>query len=127
LVSPVLDSSAILAVIFDETGSDDVAPLLQGAFVCTVNLTEVYTRLLLRGVPADLAWSRLLRMGFEVCPYYEHHARIAAEMVAQTRPLGLSLGDRACLALAMERKATVYTTDRAWKSLGLGIEVQVIR
>lgn len=125
--SPVLDSSAILAVIFDEPGGDDVAPLLQGASVSAVNLTEVYTRLLLRGVPADLAWSRILRLGFEVCPYCEHQARIAAEMIAQARPLGLSLGDRACLALAIERKATVYTTDRAWEKLGLNIEVNVIR
>lgn len=125
--SPVLDSSAILAVIFDEPGSDHVASLLLGAWVSTVNLTEVYTRLLLRGVPADLAWSRILGMGFEICPYDEQQARIAAEMIAQTRPLGLSLGHRACLALAVERKATVYTTDRMWKKLGLSIEVNVIR
>jgi PIN domain nuclease of toxin-antitoxin system len=44
-----------------------------------------------------------------------------------TRPYGLSLGDRACLALAIRRKATVYTTDAAWKNLNLGIEVEVIR
>lgn len=125
--SPVLDSSAILAVIFDEPGSDLVAPLLQGALLSTVNLTEVYTRLLLRGVPPDVAWSRMLRMGFEVCPYDEHQARTAAEMISRTRPLGLSLGDRACLALAVERKATAYTTDRAWKILDVGIDVEVIR
>lgn len=125
--SPVLDSSAILAVIFDEPGSNDVAPLLQDSLVSTVNLTEVYTRLLLQGAPADLAWSRILSMGFEVCPYYEHQARIAAEVIAQTRPFGLSLGDRACLALAIDRKAIVYTTDRAWKDLHLGIAVEVIR
>lgn len=123
----MLDSSAILAVIFDEPGSDDVAPLLQGALASTVNLTEVYTRLLLRGVPPDLAWNRILRMGFEVCPFYEPQARIAAEMIAHTRPLGLSLGDRACLALAIERKATVYTTDRAWQDLNLEIQIAVIR
>ena len=48
-------------------------------------------------------------------------------MIAQTRPYGLSLGDRACLALAIQRKATVYTTDAAWKNLNLSIEVDVIR
>lgn len=125
--SPVLDSSAILAVIFNEPGSDSVAPLLQGALVSTVNLTEVYTRLLLRGVPADLAWSRIFRMGFEVCPFYEHQARIAAEIIAQTRPLGLSLGDRACLALAVERKAAVYAADAAWRNLDLPIQIEIIR
>ena len=127
MASRVLDSSAILAVIFDEPGSDDVVPLLQGALLSAVNLTEVYTQLLLRGVPANLAWSRILQMGFEVCPYQEHQARIAAEMIAQTRPLGLSLGGRACLALAIERKATVYTADRRWKRLALSVTVEVIR
>jgi PIN domain nuclease of toxin-antitoxin system len=52
---------------------------------------------------------------------------MAGGLVKVTRPFGLSLGDRACLALAIERKVTVYTTDRVWKSLNLGIEIEVIR
>jgi PIN domain nuclease of toxin-antitoxin system len=48
-------------------------------------------------------------------------------LIAQTRPFSLSLGDRACLALALQRQATVYTTGRAWKNLDLGIKVEVIR
>ncbi|HEV2134506.1 MAG TPA: type II toxin-antitoxin system VapC family toxin [Terracidiphilus sp.] len=125
--SSALDSSAILAVIFNEPGSDRVAPLLQGALLSTVNLAEVHTQLLLRGVPADLSWSRILSMGFDVCHFDEEQARIAAELIAKTRPLGLSLGDRSCLALAIQRQAAVYTTDRAWQSLSLGIQIEVIR
>lgn len=125
--SPVLDSSAILAVIFNEPGSDRVSPLLQGALLSSVNLAEVHARLLLRGVPADLSWSRILGMGFEVSDFDAEQARIAAELISKTRPLSLSLGDRACLALALQHRATVYTTDRAWKDLDLGIEVEVIR
>jgi ribonuclease VapC len=127
LDSVVLDSSAILAVIFNEPGSERVAPLLQGALLSTVNLAEVHTRLILDGVPADFAWSRILSMGFEVCHFEQEQARIAAELIAKTRPLGLSLGDRACLGLAILRQASVYTTDRAWKTLDLGIEIEVIR
>ena len=52
---------------------------------------------------------------------------MAAELIHVTQPYGLSLGDRACLALAIERKAKVYTADRCWKNLSLGIEVEVIR
>ena len=63
----------------------------------------------------------------ESVPFDEVQARLAGELVAQTRPYGLSLGDRACLALAIQRKATVYTTDAAWKKLNLPIEVEVIR
>lgn len=123
----VLDSSAILAVIFNEPGSDVILPLLQGGLLSTVNLAEVHTRLLLRGVGVDFAWQRVLDLGCEVCFFDDGQARAAGELVAQTRPYGLSLGDRACLALAIQRKATVYTTDAAWKNVGVGVDVEVIR
>jgi len=123
----VLDSSAILAVVFSEPGSDAVLPLLQGGLLSTVNLTEVHTRLLLRGASADFAWRRVLDLGCEVSFFDDRQARLAAELIGHTRPFGLSLGDRACLALALEHKATVYTTDAAWKKLDLDIDVEVIR
>lgn len=123
----VLDSSAVLAVIFNEAGNDLVAPLIGGALLSTVNLAEIHSRLIQRGSLANFAWNRLITMGCEIHSFTEQHARIAAELVRPTKPYGLSLGDRACLALAIERKAKVFTTDRAWKNLGLGIEVEVIR
>lgn len=123
----VLDSSAVLAVIFNEAGSENIVDLLQGGLLSTVNLTEIHTRMLLDGWPVDLAWNRVLNMGLDICFFSDEQARVAAELVRVTRPYGLSLGDRACLALAMERKATVYTTDRTWKKLELGIQIEVIR
>jgi ribonuclease VapC len=120
----VLDSSAILAVLFDEPGSDAVVPLLGGALVSAVNLAEVHGSLLRRGAKADFAWNRVVELGCEVCPFDEQQARIAGELPGR---IELSAGDRACLALAIERDATVYTTDRRWKNLELGIEVKVIR
>jgi PIN domain nuclease of toxin-antitoxin system len=123
----VLDSSAILAVVFNEPGGDIVLPLLKGGFLSTVNLAEVHTLLVLRGVDADFAWRRVMAFGCEVSFFDDLQARLAGELVAQTRPYGLSLGDRACLALAIHRKATVYTTDAAWKKLNLPIAVEVIR
>ncbi|MGD1061668.1 MAG: type II toxin-antitoxin system VapC family toxin [Terracidiphilus sp.] len=128
MASPaVLDSSAILAVIFNERGGDQVLPLLDGGLLSAVNLAEVHTRLLLRGAGADFAWRRVMEFGCEICFFDDQQARVAGELVVQTRPYGLSLGDRACLALAIQRKAAVYTTDAAWKNLGLSIEVNVIR
>jgi ribonuclease VapC len=123
----VLDSSAILAVIFDEPGSETVLPLLQGALLSAVNLAEVHARLLLRGVNADFAWRHVHDLGCEICLFSDQEARLAGELVDRTRPYGLCLGDRACLALAIHRQATVYTTNAAWKNLDLGIEVEVIR
>ena len=122
----VFDTSAILAVIFDESGGNIVLPLLRDGLVSSVNMAEAHTILLLRGSGPGFAWSRLLAFGFEICPFSEKQARTAAELVGITRRYGLSLGDRACLALALERKATVYTTDTAWKNLSLGVDIEVI-
>lgn len=92
-----------------------------------MNLAEVHTRLLLHGAGADFAWRRVMEFGCEICFFDDQQARVAAELIAQTRPYGLSLGDRACLALAIQRKAAVYTTDAAWKNIDPGIEVNLIR
>jgi ribonuclease VapC len=122
-----LDSSAILALLLSEPGGSRVAPVLHNGVLSTVNLAEVHTVLLRRGEDSITAWKKLTALPFEVCPLTQQQARLVAELEASTKRFGLSLGDRACLALAIERKAKVYTTDRTWKSLSLGIEVEVIR
>ena len=126
-VLAVFDSSAILSVLLGERGADVVVPVLQGGLLSSVNLLEIHTRMLnLAAAPAH-SWNRIMNLQCEICPLTETQARIAAELVASTRAFGLSLGDRACLALAIERGAKVYTTDRVWKSIPLGIEIAVIR
>ncbi len=123
----MLDSSAVLAVILEEPGGEAVTGVLQGGLLSTVNMAEVHARILRRGASGDEVWGLILNCSCEVCFFSDEQARIAAELIAVTRPFGLSLGDRACLALAIERKATVYTADRDWKKLSLGIEIEVIR
>jgi ribonuclease VapC len=125
--SVVFDSSAILAVLFQEPGAEKVADLLNGGLLSTVTLAEVSAVLALRGTPPDLVRSRIREMGCEVCLFEEEIAHRTGELAAQTRPYGLSLGDRACLALASAHKAIACTTDSNWKKLHLGIEVIVIR
>ena len=63
----------------------------------------------------------------EVFSFDPAQATVAGGLVASTRSVGLSLGDRACLALAMLLKAPVYTTDRLWKKLHLGVEIRLLR
>jgi ribonuclease VapC len=123
----VFDSSAMLAVLLYEPGYMTVAPLLLGGLVSTVNLSEVHARMMRRGGAPVSIWKQILSLGCVACPFTEQQARATAELISITRPYGLSLGDRACLALAMDRKAKVYTTDKAWQSLSLGIEIEVIR
>lgn len=124
----VLDASALLAVLNQEPGSESLSPerLIQ-ATLSAVNLAEVHTKLVRRGVPAEEAWEDATSIVAEIVPFTEEQARIAGGLVAQTQSLGLSLGDRACLALALAVKAPVYTTDRAWKNLKLGIRIHILR
>ena len=127
----VLDASAVLAVLFDEPGAGEIIDLLHGGLLSTVNLAEIQSQLLLAGRPPGVAWNRVLSMGFEVVFFSEEQARLAAELAEKLvgnsqPPKALSLGDRACLALAIERNATAYTTNRTWKNLSLDLEVVVI-
>lgn len=125
---PVLDSSAILAVVNAEPGHEKLSgELLTHAVASTVNLAEGHAKLLSRGWPSDLAWQDANGPIDEAIPFEPEHARIAGDLVSATRHLGLSLGDRACLALALALNAPVYTTDKSWKSLKLKIPIHVLR
>jgi PIN domain nuclease of toxin-antitoxin system len=124
----VLDASAILALISGEAGSEQLTPeLLATAVGSTVNLAEVQGKLVSRGWSSEEAWQDATSPIQEVIPFDEHHARAAGDLIAYTRTLGLSLGDRACLALSMSLMAPVYTAERTWKKLKLGIPIHVIR
>jgi PIN domain nuclease of toxin-antitoxin system len=116
-----------MTVLHGEKGAERVAACLQWAIVSTVNLAEVQTKLVSAGMEEQLAWWHIAEIKCQSAAFDEEQARIAGGLVKITKPFGLSLGDRACLALAIKRKATVYTTDRAWKNLELGIEIEVIR
>jgi PIN domain nuclease of toxin-antitoxin system len=124
----VLDASAVLALLNNEPGSDNLTPeLLSNAICSMVNVAEVQTKLLSEGGSPDEAWEDTLSPIREAAPFTAEHARIAGSLVAQTRALGLSLGDRACLALGLVLKAPVYTADESWKNLKLGVRIYVIR
>jgi ribonuclease VapC len=112
--SYVLDASALLCLIQKEAGSDRVAECLPNAVISSVNLAEVITKLHDHGVPESVIQSMLGFLQCDTVQFQEADAYLAAAIRAETRHMGLSLGDRACLALAKRRKATALTTDRAW-------------
>jgi ribonuclease VapC len=118
----------MLAVLNAEPGSEKLTPeMLNNSTGSTVNLAEVHTKLVSRGGDPDEAWEDALSAIQEAAPFDEEQARITGSLVAQTRALGLSLGDRACLALGLALKAPVYTADRSWKNLKVGVRIHVIR
>lgn len=124
----VLDASALLAVLNSERGSDKLTPeLLAEATSSTVNLAEVHGKLVDRGLHPDDAWEATLSPIRDATDFTPEHARIAGSLIAVCRPLGLSLGDRACLALGLALGAPVYTADKSWKALKLAVRVHFIR
>jgi PIN domain nuclease of toxin-antitoxin system len=123
----VLDASAVLALILDETGADKVEAHLDGAVVSAVNLAEVGAKMLERGSSLEAVDAELRAAGIEVVPFDEAHALEAARLRPLTRAWGLSLGDRACLALGGLTGCPVLTTDREWAQAGLPLDIRLIR
>lgn len=129
--SYVLDASALLAFLFDEAGADEVLACLERRpHMSAVNFAEVLTKLSDQGAPPASAMMRLRDSGvadlIQVTPFDGDQARTVADLRPATRHLGLSLGDRACLALALRRGATALTADRAWLAVD-GVQVETIR
>lgn len=123
----VLDSSAVLALLFNEPGASRVASALADSWLSAVNLSEVLAVVRRRGKDPQQILDEMLEAPVTIVPFDITVAMLAADLEAPTRVFGLSLGDRACLALALERVVSVLTADRAWAQLALPVRVELIR
>ncbi|MGI8678788.1 MAG: type II toxin-antitoxin system VapC family toxin [Jatrophihabitans sp.] len=128
-MTAVLDASAVLTLLYREPGHDVVAELVDGAVISAVNWSEVVQKLAQRGVPDPGAVvAGLLALGAEVMAFGRGDAETAAGLWPAGRACGLSLGDRACLAVATAVPAGVaVTADTAWANVEAGVEIRVIR
>jgi ribonuclease VapC len=132
-LAPVLDASALLAHLRDEPGADVVAEAIaSGAVISTVNLAEVFSRVADRGgdpaqLAAELTQRGLLDGAITVEPFTAADAIDAGRLRPLTRDAGLSLGDRACLALARRLDAPALTADTDWQGVAHGVELRPIR
>lgn len=127
MAEAVLDASALLAVVGSERGAERVLAHLSGARMSAVNLAEVLGKLTDLGMPLEFARDLVERLGPDIEPLDEAQAVDVAALRRPTRGLGLSIGDRSCLALAADRGVPAVTADRAWSGLDVGVEVVVIR
>jgi ribonuclease VapC len=130
---PVLDASALLAYLREEPGADIVADTIaDGAIMSAVNLAEVLSRSADRGADpaklvARLTEGGLLDGAITVEPFTAADAIDTARLRPLTRGAGLSLGDRACLALARRLDNPAVTADTAWQGIPHGVELHQIR
>lgn len=127
MAKTVLDASALLAFVNREPGAERVTAVLGEAAISTVNFSEVVTKLALRNRSPQRILDELTEFELEVVDFSRALAEDAGLLATATRGQGLSLGDRACLALARRENAVALTADNAWRQVQVGIEIQFIR
>ena len=123
----VLDASALLALLFQEPGGEKVLERLPGSMLSTVNLSEVVTKSVDAGMTIEESRLVLAGLPCQIVPFDGEHAYLAAALRLVTRPFGLSLGDRACLALGWTTGWPVVTAERTWAECDVGVQVIQIR
>lgn len=122
----VLDSSALLAYLNGEPGHQHVVKHLDGGIVSAVNWSEVCQKVEAYTDGTELAHG-LIALGVVVSPYHAQDAELTAALYTRTHKAGLSLADRACLALGLTLDDLVLTADRAWHGVIPELNVEVIR
>lgn len=123
----VIDASALLAVLNQEPNSERYAKAIEVASISAVNLSEVVAKLTDVGLIEAEIREALGTLGLEIVAFDTESAYQAGLLRSQTKALGLSLGDRACLALGERLNLPILTADRTWTRLRVGVEIQLIR
>ena len=125
--SVVLDSSVVLAHLWNEPGAAAAKNVFGDALISSANLTEVLTKLMNKGAEFETALAAFDELNIQVKDFTRDLAESAGEFSRITNIRGLSLGDRACLALARRENLPAITADRAWKGVDIGVEIELIR
>lgn len=125
----VLDTSAVLAYLFEEAGADKVSPILEtgSGLISSVNYAELVSKLIDQGMPPAIIRETMFSLELTLVDHDETQAFITGELRAVSKAFGLSLGDRACLALGIVKQLPVLTADRVWLNVPVQTEVRVIR
>ena len=127
LTEYVLDASALLALINGEPEADKVRPLMAQSIISAVNFCETVHKLRRRGLPVETVRATLTPLVPPPIPFDETMVYVTASIHERTRGQGISLGDCACLALALTRNAPAVTTEKKWEECDVGVEILRIR
>jgi len=128
MIEYILDSTALIALVGSESGSQRIADLLENSAVSAVNLAETANKLLEKGFSQAEVRESLAKLELKVEDWSEAMAYRSAEFTQYNKSHGLSLGDRACLTLAKHLHATAVTSDRTWsRKPSLGVPIMIFR
>jgi PIN domain nuclease of toxin-antitoxin system len=114
-------------LLHEEPGGTEVTPWIAEGTLSAVNVAEVIGKLIEAGMPEEAALEAVEGLGLDVVIFDAAMGAQAGILRRRTRALGLSLGDRSCLATALVMDMPVVTADRTWSQLELGLEVHLIR
>jgi len=123
----LLDSSALLVLINREKGLDAVEAFIGRAVMSAVNYAEVVSKLVEIDVPGKEAAMLVSDLLQEIIPFDQDCASISGRLRLETKALGLSLGDRACLATAEVHKLEVVTADKLWGKIKTPLKITFVR
>ena len=123
----VLDASALLVLINQEKGYQEVEESIANSCMSTVNMAEVAAILTKIGFTIDEARETITNIVNRIIEFDAKQACISASIYEKTKKFGLSLGDRACLSLGIDESLLILTADKVWSKLSLGIEIKLIR
>lgn len=127
MAEAVLDASALIAFLRNEPGAEKVAAVLTRSCISAVNLAETFGKMVEYGKRLEDVAYQVERLRIPVIPFAAEHAQIAASLWKSTRIVGMSLGDRACLALAIHTGLPAFTTEDKWLKCDSGAKVVKIR
>lgn len=124
----VFDSSAIIALFAKEKGYELIKKHMKDAIISSVNIAEVYRYCIdVQNLTEDDANNLIKMLDIKIIDFNNEQALITASLVSKTKQYGLSLGDRACIALAIARKHSIITCDSIWQKLDVGTEFIMAR
>lgn len=126
-MNAVLDASALLAYLKDEPGGEIVEEVFEESAISAVNWSEVFQKALAHNIETARLREDLEALGLNIMPFTSAQAEAAASFWPQVYHAGLSLGDRACLALGAEQQIPILTTERGWLELDLPLTIRKIR
>lgn len=124
----VLDASALIALFAKENGYQLIKKYMKDGVISSVNIAEVYKYCIeIQGLAEEDAKTLIKLSDIKIIDFCHEQALISANVIHKTKTYGLSLGDRACIALAMLKNYSILTCDRIWQKLDLNIQFIIAR